>query len=312
MKLTILHDYRPDPKWGGAEQNMIALCDEAEKQGHTIAWYGFEKADEGMKFEAPTPDKVDGDILILGSISILDPRWVNDIVERFAGRIVAWCHDAPWCFTRCGSCEGQYQPQHKGCQMGWYWHLYRKASVVLCYSPLHEQRINNVFPGVETEVLPIFCDRASVFYEARHLPTKQDSVIVVGRQSHAKGGLGTMIFAKRNPQYHVDVYGNMPDEIKKQFAEIENVTLHGHVDHELLPELYGAHEYFFHQPEVLDAGPRTLVEARLAGCKLITNNRLGYPTHPVWDCEDERLVKGCKQAMAFTLDTIIERGTINV
>lgn len=172
--------------------------------------------------------------------------------------------------------------------------------------------MNNTFENASTQVLPIFCDRASSFYEApKKMGRKIDTVIVVGRQSQAKGGLNTLMFAKRNPQYHVDVYGNMPPEIKKQLEETKNVTLHGHVDHEKLPELYAGHEYFFHQPEVLDAGPRTLVEAHLAGCKPIVNNNLGYLTHPSWGADDGLLVKGCENAMSYTLRIIMEEGAAN-
>ena len=301
MKILHLNDMAADTLFGGAEYNASSVIAALRSMGHEVEDCGMRPCGQGMA-SARLPDcgKLDHDVILLGSWSLIDPRWLLRALECTKAPLVLWMHNIPWCRNYSGECGGNVDAQHKGCRVPLYWSIISRATTVLCYSPPQLMRALATFGPPSTRdkyrILPIFCDHAEDFYSHRDDEREPGSVASVSRHGAAKGVHCYSIFARTNPKLGpFRSYGTYHDGVRELYKSA-GIDVQESVQPADLPALLGRHEYFFHQPPQLDTGPRTIVEARLAGCKVVAARTCGYTEHPDWALPDEELVARCKLA----------------
>ena len=312
MKIISVNDMAADTLFGGAEYNCAAVLAELQAQGHEVEDHGMRHTGDGVTIEAhlPNPQELDADILMLGQFNVIDPRWLLTAMQHSKARVVLWLHTLPWCRNYSGACGGAVDPSHAGCRVPLYWEMIRRADTVLCYSPAQANAALRVFGGLgqfdKYRILPIFCDSAAEFYAHRNDEKAPGSVLSVARHCDAKGALAYCLFAATNA-HHLGPFravGTYKPGIRERYEQ-HGIECIDRVPLEDLPAMLGASEYFYHQPPQLDTGPRTIVEARLAGCKLITSCQCGYQGHPLWEMSDEELVARCMTAPKSAAKAVI-------
>jgi len=161
--------------------------------------------------------------------------------------------------------------------------VYEKAKLVICASPAHAQihqqllkdwKVNLVYGlpyAHSTPTLP-------------KVKRKPKTVAYLGTMRKFKGIYDIIALAKRLPQYHFDLagrHGCIKGEMPK------NVAYLGEIPDKW--EYLAQHEYFIHVPQHLDPCPGTVIEAILAGCKIIFNANVGtlsYQYHTKKDWEE--------------------------
>jgi glycosyltransferase involved in cell wall biosynthesis len=311
VKILSVSDYAADSRYGGAEMNTMAVLEDLRAQGHEVEDLGLRHL-EGNIYQRtglPDPVRLNHGRIILGNATTLDPRWLYDLVRIHSDRLVLWIHDAPWCGFRAGCCGGKYRPEHVACNVPRYLPLMRKARRVLFYTPMQRGLADAMFgtvPEGRSSILPLFCDSPRSFLEAaKTTPRVPGTVLAVGRMSPAKGADMFHSFAARNRgRYKIKAIGRCADNVKESFEAV-GVEMLPHIDHASLPAQYAAAEYFFHQPPQMDAGPRTVIEARLAGCRLLVSEACGLFSHPAWALDDEALTTHCEGAVAATAAEVL-------
>lgn len=306
-RILSVSDYAAESLFGGAEMNTSAVIARLREMGHDVEDVGLKPSGKpGLykRAELPDPVRLNHHRILLGNLTLYDPRWLADLVRIHGDRCVLWIHDAPWCMFRSGSCHGKWTADHAGCRVALYLPVVKKCRRVLFYSPYQAQifdaMLGPLYEGKRT-ILPIFCDRAGSFVRAGKCGhRKPGSVLAAGRFSPAKGGDLFYMFAKRNAGKYSSIKAvGRCDPQRRKAMEEAGVECRDHVPPAEMVAEYASAEWFFHQPPQLDAGPRTIVEARLAGCKLIVGENCGYLSHPAWALDDEALAKHCETASSI-------------
>jgi glycosyltransferase involved in cell wall biosynthesis len=70
----------------------------------------------------------------------------------------------------------------------------------------------------------------------------------------------------------------------------QQVTFIQNIPHKELNDFYNKYEYFVHLPNWYEPCGRMVFEAKLAGCKVVTNNRVGATSFPWWETEKMRQI----------------------
>jgi hypothetical protein len=304
VKLVYVHDFDPETCVGGAERNAGALCAEAKRHGYEVQTYGMKATPEGDQMEVvlPDPSKVEADVLVFGSIYRLDPRWCLHLAERFRGRYACLVQSCEWCQHAGGSCYGRFCGDHSPtCQLGRFYSLYSGAQSVVFLSPLIYDHWARFFGALvkapRLAMLPLFHESADLFASQADKPKDANLVLAAGRQSQHKGGRNFACFAARNRSLKCRAVGSAPQDIGEMLVG-NGVDLSREVPIDKMPEEYGKAGKFFCQPAGIDSWPRTVIEARLAGCELIVNTNVGVMTHPDWKVDDAAFLKRMRSGLA--------------
>jgi hypothetical protein len=302
VKLVYIHDFDPITCVGGAERNAKALCEEATRRGYEVQTFGMKPKDGCMEAVLTDPSKVEADVLIFGSIYRLDPRWCLNVAERFRGRYACLVQSSEWCQLSGGACYGGFCGDHSpSCQLGRFYSLYSMAQSVVFLSPLIYDHWAKFFGALvktpRLAMLPLFHEDADAYASQANTPKDVNLVLYAGRLSQHKGGRNLACYAARNRDKHCKAIGSAPQDIGEMCAG-NGVELVGQFPADKMPGEFGKAGSFFCQPAGVDSWPRTVIEARLAGCELIVNGNVGVMTHPDWKVDDAAFVKRMRSGLA--------------
>ena len=293
---------------GGAEHNMCLVLDELRAMGHEAIDLGMRHIGNGMVgVQLPDPAGLEADRFLVGNWAQLDPRWVLGLMKAHPGKVDVWIHDRPWCAHRTGECNGHIQPRH-ACRIALYWTMMQQARRVYFYAPDQMLSAAGYFgPSPKYTMLPMFCENSADFYAHRNDERDPGSVVYLGRISGGKGAQCLAMFAGTNKGRFTSIkaYGTLQNEGQREELEALGVTICEPVPVEEVPAILGRSEWFFHQPPAPDACPRTVTEARLAGCRLILGPHCGNLNHPDWQASDEELVAITQGAPRHAADLIV-------
>lgn len=236
----------------------------AQATDHAHFIYGIKKGHDQILI---TPENFqqnpvqEDDVLILSNITRFGP-------ERFLdkpNKIITFTHDY-WCkwrlyfpaIERCHDCF--YAPPWKK--------LYEKAALNIFLSPLHYE-MHKKFLGDVVEphvIIPSPVD-SNKFYDLKKERTKD--IITVNGHLPFKGKSNLIKFAEENPDRHITVVGQ-PDNLPS------NCECIGLVSNDKLNDILNDYQYYIELPATPQPFNRSCAEGYLAGCKLITNNLMGF------------------------------------
>ena len=259
MKLALLNDFE---SYAGAETSI--------KQR-------LKAKPDDLEVDFITPDmeidygKYDG--FILENIVKFKPDVLKILVDKPFIKVE---HDFNFCLYRnqihCKQCDEPcpvlYNPLIK--------EIYTKALLVICASPAHMELQKQLLADWDIK----YTYGLPWTYASTQIPKVKrnpKSVAFLGTIKKYKGVYDIINLAQRKQDYIFDIAGRhgglkgkLPDNVN-YLGEVENKW-----------DYLASHEYFIHIPRHLDPCPGTIIEAILAGCKIIFNPNVGtlsYPFH---------------------------------
>ena len=304
---------------GGGERTQERIVNEGRARGQSIVASAFLRSRPQRALRRSGVYRTlridwDADVFVLANIrnaphlkARIPERDIEAVLDT--GRAVifenAWVDICPLDLP----CHGDPQRCSPACDKGFARRLFSRAMGAVFVSPMHRDITARVLDiGLPPSVIAHPMVDPDAF---RPLQMQRDiDVLYVGAINESKGyydlldrfGAARLTFAGRNHLGH-EVAG----------------TYLGEVPNDELPRLYNRARTFAHLPRWVEPQGRTVTEASLCGCEVITNDRVGamsfepahlsdpeiVRTHPRLFWEDfERLVASSGQAG----DTQRERG----
>jgi glycosyltransferase involved in cell wall biosynthesis len=215
------------------------------------------------QLELPLPHALIEKILATGRVALVEDAWV-DTCEL----------DMP--------CGGDPSKCPEYCDRSWSNQLFARAQVLVFVSPMQQRMIRSV---LDRELPHAQILRRPYVDVSRFRPLgleRDIDVLYVGAINEAKGyrnlierfGRGRVTFVGRNGL-------NEP---------IEGTYL-GELTHEELPELYNRARTFAHLPQWYEPMGRTVIEASLCGCEVVTNEKVGVTSFPTLEWTDPTVIR---------------------
>lgn len=293
---------------GGGELAQRDLISIGRKRGHTISESPFLRGRaQRVLRRSHVYRRVDvdwnADVFVLSNIRNcprLDLPFPQDVLERaLASRRVALVEDA-WIDT-CEldmPCGGDPQKCPHECDRQWSNALFARSQIAVFVSPMQQSMIKSV--------LEVALPRHQILrrpfidpQEFKNLGLERDiDVLYVGTISEAKGYRN---LTRRYGANRLTFVGpNVLDE------PISGTYL-GAMPYEALPELYNRARTFAHLPEWYEPMGRTVVEASLCGCKVVTNERVGVTTFPKPDWTDPAVIEGNGEGFWIDFEGAVEK-----
>ena len=158
------------------------------------------------------------------------------------------------------------------------------CSVCIFHSPAHVDAYSEMYPF---EYKNIWLQPSYMEVDKMYSSEKEDISIYVGSITIHKGALDALAWAEEN-NIMLHVYGCCDGgEYYEQVMSHPNAIESGIVTYDKLLELYARAKRFVFLPVWIDPFARVAVEARLSGCELILNDKVGAMSYDWWDKDDE-------------------------
>jgi glycosyltransferase involved in cell wall biosynthesis len=212
----------------------------------------------------PFPERLIEKILATRRVVLIEDAWV-DTCEL----------DMP--------CGGDRSACPASCDRTWSNQLYARVQVAVFVSPMQRRMIRSVLDAP----LPPFQIVRRPYVDASHfrpLGLERDiDVLYVGAINEAKGyrnlierfGADRLTFVGRN---------GLDESLAGTYL--------GELRHHELPQIYNRARTFAHLPQWHEPMGRTVIEAALCGCEVITNERVGATSFPRSEWTDPNLIAG--------------------
>ena len=256
MKIFWLQDFDIFNIQGGAEMNDKEHFKEGIKRNHDL----------DMLY--PSNVFVRPDLLIISNCVIFDKKRLSDMCAKTPH--VFFFHDYIFCKYRL------FFPLAKKCDTCIsrdYWlSMFKTSKLIIYLSPLHKYIHEEFFP--ELKEVP------SVIVPSAIRPGRFTKTYNVPRQPFYLSVHGLLDFKGKNNL--LDYMGSHPYE---EFHVIHpdpnfknlpgNCKIIPPMRNELMPELYHKYDNYIELPDTPQPFNRTVCEAKLSGCKVITNGLMG-------------------------------------
>ena len=218
-----------------------------------------------------TPSLLNSDKSIISNCVNFPPSVLNSALEQEA---VFFFHDYIFCKWRlffpgqdkCKICK--HALEHLA--------LFQKAKGLIFLSPLHERVYLEQFPQL-TEIPRALVPSAlnTNLFNSPPEPLK-DTVLTINTLLPFKGRENILRFIREHNEFTFTVVGHDPDDTTLP----KNARFCGLLKYKELIKLFATHEYYVELPETPQPFNRTCAEAKLAGCKVITNSLMGAASYP--------------------------------
>ena len=278
---------------GGGELAQRDLIRIGRERGHTITESPFlrgraQRALRRSRLYRRVEVDWNADVFVLSNLRNcphLNLPFPGDVLERvLASRRVALVEDA-WVDT-CEfdmPCGGDPQACPSGCDREWSRNLFARSQIAVFVSPMQQRMIKSVLEVA----LPPHQILRRPFIDTQmfiHLGLERDiDVLYVGTISEAKG------YQNLTRTYDSDRLTFVGPSV---LSEPITGTYLGALPYEALPELYNRARTFAHLPQWYEPMGRTVVEASLCGCEVVTNERVGVTSYPKPDWADPVVIEG--------------------
>lgn len=278
---------------GGGELGQRRLIAAGRARGHEISESAFlrSRSQRALRRSGLLRNvAVDwsADLFVLANIlncPQIPQRLPRKLIERAlgTGRAVAfqdaWVDVCPL-DVPCGGDRSQCPPQ---CDRSFGNELFSAACAAVFLSPLHRDVVAAALETPLPEEVVLVRPLIDTHHFRPHALERDIDVLYVGRINAAKGYYELV---ERFGRQRLTFAG--PDYLGHP---IEGRYL-GPVSQEELPALYSRARTFAHLPRWYEPQGRTVVEAALCGCEIITNERVGVTHYPreVWT--DPETVRG--------------------
>jgi len=259
MRILWLQDYDIFSFQGGAEMNDAIHFAEGMRRGHD------------MKLINASSPFWQADLLIISNCVSFDKTRIANMVKSTP--TVFFHHDYIFCKYRlyypmiefCGKCENAK-----------FWlELYLQAKLNIWLSPLHREATLVALPELTESKYALVPSaiKPEPFINHPDLP-RLDAFLSVHSLMPFKGMDNMLNFAALHPENQFHVIN--PEQIQVP----GNMRIIPPVTYNEMPKLYHSYKYYIELPSTPQPFNRTVAEAKLSGCKVITNKLMGAAS---WD-----------------------------
>ncbi len=271
LKAAFLHD--TDLAFGGgAELSNQTVLDVAETCGVLTTY------DNLTDFYKTKQIISESDIVVINSTFRCTYEFLLiDFLVENKKPYIKWEHDYSFCDKRHALCFVDLNI--KGCcrkeRVNAHRKLFAHAALAVFVSPghyvLHREMYGEAI-GPYHIVPPLIKASAAPAIK------KKNTVCFASQISYNKGGHELIDFAQANPHMQIEVFGT--NELNRDLPA--NILLKGKRPHNEVLAALATAEYLFFKPRWPEPGGRIAAEAFLAGCKTITNDRVGFHSNPYY------------------------------
>jgi len=273
MKVAWVHDHLLDEiPDGGAQISNDKLIQTGRERGHQVDIF--------------TPKNTTEDIMGYDLISVHNAKFFTHKHLLFFIRhpmVVKHEHDY-WNLV---------DPSQEGSKS----EIWKNSKLGVFLSPGQHQTYKRLMPWLQLE--PYTLSPSPVDVEAFQDLGKhsEDIVVCVSSMSQHKGTINAARWAQDNPNYKVHFYGRPahPDFVA-MVNNVPNAEYKGVASLDEMPEIYNNAYGLIHMPQWMEPCGRSVIEARLCGCKLFLNERIGVATYSWWSHSDSEFREIIKDA----------------
>lgn len=292
MRVGWLQDMDIHVMSGGAQLSDKTVFDEGSKRGHDMRLV--------MPHHLDVMDRLEFDLIVVSNATAFGDR-MTPLLQQTP--YIFYIHDFwPLCSYRL------YYPQLTKCKITCQ-NLQQTKQLLLnsvmniFLSPLHFRAWCFAIPELKDHphhLHPSPVDGRK--FRPLEVPRASYSVMGLNSLLGFKGCENVLRYASEHTELNFTFYG-----AKEEGVELpSNCGYVGPVGQNLLPELYAQAEYFIHLPQVVDPFCRSFVEAKLSGCKLISNRNIGALSYPWMKKSREMVMKHLDKAPSVFWEKIEE------
>lgn len=286
MRINWLQDYDIFSFQGGAEMNDAAHFAAGLRRGHELRLIG------------PTHPFFTADAQIISNCVQFDHERLKNMVNSVP--TVFFFHDYIFCKYRlfypmiehCGTCE----------YAKWWLDLFMKAKLLIWLSPLHREATLVAFPDLKNREFALIPSAINPdkFINNKEI-TRQDAYLSVNSLAPFKGRDNLITYASLHPEmlFHIVSQDQEPD-LPGNMLILPPQTYDG------MPKIYRMYKNYIELPSTPQPFNRTVVEAKLSGCKVITNKLMGAVSWP-WFQEGPEHIAAMLRCAPDNFWTAVER-----
>lgn len=181
----------------------------------------------------------------------------------------------------------------RDCESTQYWKdLFLQARLLIWLSPLHRQATLIALPELENKEFALIPSAINPDDFLSENKERLDAYLSVNSLMGFKGRDNLLKFVAANPdkQFHFITSGVTQDELPGNACLLPPLT------YDQMPQLYANYKYYIELPETPQPFNRTVVEAKLAGCKVITNKLMGAASWPWFQERPEYIAEMLRRA----------------
>ena len=266
MRVAWIQDQDPFVTEGGAQLTDRAILQEGIRRGHEIQ----------VIVPTANPEQV-GDIqdLVVFSNAVSVKKETYEDLKKRGIPYVLFPHDyGPYvCRWRL------FYPMEERCQTLCYlrdrWRdIIKQSAFIFFMSPLHRDAFLFAYPSLAQHPFSYMPSALPVekFYD---LGKPRNGIITVNSLYPFKGIENIVWWAKEHPAVEITAVGTRDGiELPPNIKVVEAVPFYK------MNALYNAHEALLHLPTTPQPCERTVIEAYLAGCRIIGNGLIGVLSYP--------------------------------
>lgn len=229
--------------------------------------------ERGHKIKVITPQNIQHrsvgnvDLVIFSNIATFPRNYIQDVTKKYKYIF----HHKDFNFYNFRLYYPMIKGDYKGIDRDFWLGLYMGAKAHIWLSPLHRDAFLVAFPELESfkKVLIPSCLDTELWKSVDGVKRVPGMVLGVNCLEEFKGRKNIEKYVKEHPELKfVFAGGGQP-------FDAPNCDYLPYVRNEDLPNLYSQFEYFIHLPTNTEPFGRVSPEAKLCGCKIITNENNG-------------------------------------
>lgn len=258
-KIIWVQDFNTKTHPGGSQLTSKYVMDWGKDLGFDIEECSLYTIDElGIE---PNHYLRSGDLFIMNNMAHLYEKYPNFIKEIIKyKKYIRYEHDYMW--------------QHNIVEFQLIKEIFANALAVYYLSPAHREEHSRMGLARDDDTyIPSPID-SKLFKIIPNIERVKNSVIYTGGFSQHKGIENIFKYAVDNPNKNIDLVGWVDHEgVVSKLPD--NVRVIDTVKYSAMPELLNTYQYFIHLPNWIEPFGRSVAEALLCGCNMITNDNIG-------------------------------------
>lgn len=266
MQILFVQDYNVFAYGGGAERNDRRIIHEGIRRSHNIT----------MELDSKW------DLAIISNCVTIEPEIIDEICSK---NHIFFMHDYIFCRYRL------FFPCLDKCKRCPHAQIWKKrflsSKLIIYLSPLHKEYHEKVMPELK-EIPNILIPSTLNPCLFKPSPNRiKNHALSINSLLPFKGAKRTLEYIEKHPSITCQIVSPNPDNLTlPKNAQIISQRL----PYQQLIQLLETTEYYIELPETPQPYNRTFAEAKLTGCKVITNELAGAASYP-WFSDRARLIQ---------------------
>ena len=259
MRIAFFQDLNPMDHQGGAEQNDREMIRKGFERHHNI--------------QIITPQNYnlisieDSQLVIFSNCINFPKEIIKEVCSKFP--YIFFHHD--YIFFKWRLFYHAKEGDYSGCDRDFWLHIFKNAKLNIWLSSLHREAYLVSFPELKEckyTLIPSAID-VNIWKPVEGIERKKGTILGINVLELFKGRYIINKYVEEHPELQFTFVGNA------SHLEKPNCTYIPYVKNKDLPKLYSQHEFMIHLPSNTEPFCRTVCEAILCGCKIITNANTG-------------------------------------